>query len=97
VLTVTALRVLPVAPFSIVNLVMGASHVSLRDFVVGTFLGMAPGIVAISFLGGTVMKIIRDSDWEEVVLVGAAAIVTALGLLGIKLFFKRRANGSEKH
>ena len=96
VLTVTALRVLPVAPFSVVNLVMGASQVTLRDFVLGTLLGMAPGIVAISLLGGTVMKVIQNSDWDEILLVGLATILTALGLLGIKLFFKRRAKESGK-
>ena len=40
-------RNLPVAPFTIVNMVAGASHIKLGDFLLGTALGMAPGIVAI--------------------------------------------------
>lgn len=44
VMAVTLVRMLPVAPFSVVNAVAGASHISWRDFLVGTLLGMLPGI-----------------------------------------------------
>ncbi|WP_175687156.1 VTT domain-containing protein [Burkholderia anthina] len=45
VVAMTLLRLLPIAPFTIVNLVAGASHIGLRDFLVGTAIGMLPGIV----------------------------------------------------
>ncbi|AOJ90749.1 hypothetical protein WS87_28660 [Burkholderia sp. MSMB0856] len=45
VVAMAVLRLLPVAPFTIVNLVAGASHIGLRDFLVGTAIGMLPGIV----------------------------------------------------
>ena len=45
-MAVALVRMLPVAPFSIVNVVAGASRIRARDFLVGTALGMAPGIVA---------------------------------------------------
>ena len=38
-LTVVTLRILPVAPFSILNAVAGASHIRTRDFFIGTVLG----------------------------------------------------------
>ena len=41
---VAMIRMVPIAPFSIVNVVAGASKLSLRDFLLGTVLGMAPGI-----------------------------------------------------
>src|SRR5262249_53573854 len=37
-------RLLPVAPFTVVNLVAGGLRVSLLRFVAGTAVGMAPGI-----------------------------------------------------
>ncbi|KVK90830.1 VTT domain-containing protein [Burkholderia cepacia] len=43
-LAMAVLRLLPIAPFAVVNLVAGASHIGLRDFVVGTAIGMLPGI-----------------------------------------------------
>ena len=45
---ILVVRLLPVAPFSTVNLVAGATPVTLRDYVLGTALGMTPGIVVMS-------------------------------------------------
>lgn len=42
------LRMIPIAPFSIVNLVAGSTSISLREFVLGTALGMSPGIILLS-------------------------------------------------
>ncbi|MGH7855223.1 MAG: VTT domain-containing protein, partial [Candidatus Binatia bacterium] len=44
-LAVTAVRMIPVAPYSLVNLAAGAVGVPLRDFVLGTLFGMSPGVV----------------------------------------------------
>ena len=45
---ILVVRLLPVAPFSTVNLVAGATPITLRDYVLGTALGMTPGIVVMS-------------------------------------------------
>jgi phospholipase D1/2 len=45
VLAMLVIRILPIAPFTVVNVVAGASHIRLRDFLLGTLLGMAPGIL----------------------------------------------------
>ncbi|MBR8302818.1 VTT domain-containing protein [Burkholderia dolosa] len=45
VIAMAVLRLLPIAPFTVVNLVAGASHIGLRDYLIGTALGMLPGIV----------------------------------------------------
>ncbi|HET7597078.1 MAG TPA: VTT domain-containing protein, partial [Burkholderiales bacterium] len=44
-MAVAILRLLPVAPYSIVNAVAGASHVRLREFLPGTLIGILPVIV----------------------------------------------------
>lgn len=48
VITVALARFMPVAPFMVVNLVAGALRVKLRDFVLGSALGLLPGTVLIS-------------------------------------------------
>ena len=45
--SLAGLRLIPIAPFTIVNLVAGISGVRLRDFLVGTLIGMGPGILLI--------------------------------------------------
>ena len=50
ILSVVVIRMLPIAPFAIVNMVAGASHIRLRDFFIGTALGMLPGTVILGYL-----------------------------------------------
>lgn len=51
-LSVIIIRLLPIAPFAIVNMIAGASHLRLRDFVPGTLIGMLPGTLIIAFSVG---------------------------------------------
>lgn len=48
-LAVIIIRMLPIAPFAIVNMIAGASHLRIKDFVLGTMLGMLPGTLLIAF------------------------------------------------
>ena len=59
VLTVIALRILPVAPFSILNAVAGASHLKAKDFFVGTVLGELPGLVSLALFLDQVAETVR--------------------------------------
>ena len=45
--TLAGLRLVPIAPFTLINLVVGASGIELRKFVLGTLISMTPGIVLI--------------------------------------------------
>ena len=47
ILAVAVLRMVPVAPYSVVNIVAGASHLTLHRFLIGTAIGMAPGVAAL--------------------------------------------------
>ncbi|MDD2742571.1 MAG: TVP38/TMEM64 family protein [Rhodocyclaceae bacterium] len=55
ILSVVVLRMLPVAPFAIVNMVAGASHIRIRDFLIGTALGMLPGTLILSYLSNSIL------------------------------------------
>ena len=50
ILTMAIIRNLPIAPFTLVNIVAGASHVRFKDYLIGTFIGMIPGTVALTTL-----------------------------------------------
>lgn len=75
-LSVVAVRLVPIAPFTVVNMVAGASHVELRDFVLGSAIGMAPGIIGLSVLSDSAAAAVTDPH------VGSLA-----ALLGLALFF----------
>lgn len=81
ILAVTAVRLVPVAPFSVVNIVAGAMHIPLVDFVAGTALGLAPGVLVLSFLGDRVIEAIRDPSAGEI----AAALAAVGGWLALSI------------
>lgn len=74
-LAVIAVRIVPIAPFAIVNMVAGASHIRLRDMVLGTALGMAPGTVVMAFFVDQIVAAFRQP--------GPLAAAIVLGLLAL--------------
>ncbi|MFO1153281.1 MAG: VTT domain-containing protein [Rhodospirillales bacterium] len=62
ILSMMIIRVLPIAPFTLINLAAGASHIRFRDFLVGTLFGMAPGVAAITIFSGQLVQAIRSPD-----------------------------------
>lgn len=84
-LTVVTLRIVPVAPFSVINVIAGASSIRLRDFVLGTIIGMIPGIIAIAVLADRIAVSLRRPDLGS--LATLAAIIAAAG---VSLFVLRR-------
>jgi uncharacterized membrane protein YdjX (TVP38/TMEM64 family) len=71
---VSMVRLVPVAPFVVVNVAMGAMRIRLHHYLVGTVLGMLPGMLAPTVLGDQLTAAIsaptRASLW-----VGAAALL----------------------
>ena len=49
---------MPIAPFTLVNLAAGAAEIRLRDYIAGTLLGLAPGLVVLSALGYQIVEIL---------------------------------------
>jgi phospholipase D1/2 len=60
VLAVAAIRLVPVAPFTLINLMAGACSIALSDYVAGTLIGMIPGLIAISLLGHQVTVLFTE-------------------------------------
>lgn len=94
VLTVCAVRMLPVAPFVVVNLVAGASGVRLRDFLLGSGLVLVPGIALMSLGTGPVMRAIEEPTPGSVLF--ALGVVLALVLAGWWVRRRLRA-AAERH
>ncbi|HKJ23254.1 MAG TPA: VTT domain-containing protein [Myxococcota bacterium] len=82
VVSTALLRIVPVAPFMMVNLVAGASRVSTRDFTVGTALGMLPG-TALMVLGAAGIRAAWSAPAGPPWLWAGLAILALLGALAL--------------
>jgi phospholipase D1/2 len=89
VLAVAAVRVVPIAPFTFVNLAAGASSIKLVDYLAGTLLGMLPGLVVMSALGHRIVAIISDPSLKEVTLLALAVISWLAVSLGVQALVSR--------
>ncbi len=81
IIAVMTLRVAPVAPFTAINLVCGAVRIRFLDYMAGSFLGMAPGIVVLTILGDRLRRIIAEPTPATIATVVAVIVVWIL--LGI--------------
>jgi uncharacterized membrane protein YdjX (TVP38/TMEM64 family) len=82
-------RIVPIAPFSIINLVAGASHLGFRDFLIGTILGLAPGTVLISFFVDRIVAAVRHPGPVTFALLALVAGVAIGGTLAIRARLRR--------
>jgi uncharacterized membrane protein YdjX (TVP38/TMEM64 family) len=73
--TVAFVRMLPVAPFSIVNIVAGASHIRWSDFLLGTAIGLLPGITTMTFFIDRAIAAIREPGAGTFTLLALAVVV----------------------
>lgn len=51
IVSIMIARNIPIAPFTLVNVVAGAAGIRFADYLIGTVLGMAPTIAALTILG----------------------------------------------
>lgn len=77
ILAVAVLRIVPVAPYSVVNLMAGASHIGRREYILGTVLGMTPGTILAAVLIDRVLAAILQPRLANFLWLGAAALVFA--------------------
>lgn len=94
VLTIITLRIVPVAPFSVINIIAGASAIRLRDFALGSFLGMIPGVVSIAILADRLVASLRDPSPQSILILAAAIALVILSLLGLRQWSRRKRQAS---
>lgn len=96
IIAMVIVRLLPIAPFTVVNVIAGASHLRFRDYLVGTFLGVAPGIViTVTFIHNLAEAIRNPSAGTVSMLAGIVVLVIGFAILLQRLFAgKKKSEGA---
>ena len=89
VLSVALLRMVPVAPFSLINMVAGASRIRFWDFILGTLIGMTPGILVITLLGNQLSEVLTSPDPRHFLWLGACLLAWLVLSLGMQQVARR--------
>lgn len=90
IVAVATIRMVPIAPFTLVNLAAGSIDVRLRDYALGTALGIIPGTAVLTAFGHQLRAIIERPTVANVALL-AVVVLVWLGLsLALQRFVARR-------
>lgn len=91
-IAMTVLRLLPIAPFTVVNLVAGTSEIRTRDYMLGSLFGMAPGIVLMTVFGDRLGAWLRDPDAANLLVVVGVAVAALALTWALRRWSSRRAS-----
>ncbi|MBX3483218.1 TVP38/TMEM64 family protein [Phenylobacterium sp.] len=87
-------RLVPSAPFIVVNMAAGVTPMRARDFVAGTGIGIVPKIALTAFAGASIVQLMRGEigrHWVE--LAAVAALWLALGWFARRWLARRADRG----
>ena len=91
VVAIALIRKVPVAPFTLVNMLIGALGIAYRDFILGTALGMLPGIAAFAFVSQTAIDAWREPTPQNIALIAGAIVLWLAAVFGIQWALNRRS------
>lgn len=86
--SLAGLRLIPIAPFTVINLLVGTARIRLRDFLIGTVIGMGPGIALICLS----VDRARAALAGEAVFdpwIGVAVVAAGIAIVGLRFWQQR--------
>ena len=91
-LAMIVIRMLPIAPFGVVNLVCGASHIRLRDYLLGTAIGITPGIILTTAFAHNLALAIRHPSQQTLGILLIVLLLLVGFALAIRRLLRRQGN-----
>lgn len=95
--TMTLINLLPLAPFTLTNMMAGAFHLRFRDYMIGSTLGIVPGLAAVTLLGSQLGALVTATSRAELLwALGGLAAGLAL-LVALRRYAVRRGHKAQHH
>lgn len=82
VTTMILVSLLPIAPFTLTSMAAGAFRLRFRDYLLGTLIGITPGLLVMTVIGSRLATLLSSDDLGAVLL-SAAVILSGLGALAL--------------
>jgi phospholipase D1/2 len=89
VLVVVGLRIVPAAPGTLTNLALGASGIRFPDFIIGTLVGMLPGLIVVSLMGDRLMAFLQSPSLLDIVLLALCVAAYVAIVVGAQILVSR--------
>ncbi|WP_447955965.1 TVP38/TMEM64 family protein [Vreelandella sp. EE7] len=89
--TMILINVIPLAPFTLTNMLAGAFHLRFRDYMIGSTLGLVPSLAIIILLGSQLGALLTAASREEVLFALAGLVLGGALLFGLKRYADARS------
>lgn len=76
--TMVLINLLPLAPFTFTNLMAGAFNMHFGRYMLGSTIGIVPGLTFVTVLGGQASRILQAENREEFLLAIAIFVAVAI-------------------
>ena len=87
-------RLVPSAPFIVVNMAAGVTPMRVWHFVAGTALGIVPKIVLTAFAGASIVDVLKGEDGRNILWLALIVVVwLAMGWFGRQWLRSREKEG----
>lgn len=88
-------RLVPSAPFIVVNMAAGVTPMRLRHFMAGTAIGIVPKIALTAFAGNSIVQALRGGGMQHIVLLVIAALIWLVAGWYARIWLKKREEAAE--
>jgi uncharacterized membrane protein YdjX (TVP38/TMEM64 family) len=92
-LAIIALRMVPIAPFAVINMIVGASHIRLRDLLLGTAIGIMPSTLVMMFFVEQIIAALKQPGSLSLFLLAFTLVLIGAGLWGLRRWLGCRDQG----
>lgn len=89
--TMVLVNLLPLAPFTLTNMMAGAFRLRFRDYMIGSTLGIVPGLAAVTLLGSQLGELATARSYREIAL-ATLGLLAGIGMLWLLKRWTARHN-----
>lgn len=90
--TMILINLLPLAPFTFTNLMAGAFNMPFARYMVGSAIGIIPGLAFVTVLGGQAGRILQAQDNQDLFLAIGVSVIVALLFAAVMVLVRRYRN-----
>ena len=95
--TIIFFRVIPLAPYEVLNYIGGLSKIKFKDYFFATFLGLIPGVIIATFFGGTLGEVEGLKDlFSPKFITALAALILIILIPVIYKIIKKKEESHDK-
>ncbi|GGX88182.1 hypothetical protein GCM10007160_14480 [Litchfieldella qijiaojingensis] len=84
--TMTVISLLPLAPFTLTNMLAGAFHLRFRDYLLGSLIGIVPGLAGIILLSSQLGSLVTADDRQDLMWAAGGILLGVALLYGLKRY-----------